>query len=173
MSINPIPLAIRSKHLYKQGLTVKKLLYTLACKQLSVCVLIGVLSNYRDMPVLKYLCLLPLLFLSMAHAEPLTLEELEFQQNIDEGLSIIEEMRLLVDAATRKKRESCIRSFGHADFCSCLSIKLAVTVNFDQYILGTTSTKEEYGYDKLDDDMKAAVDTIRPAREQCVAKVGF
>ena len=67
---------------------------------------------------------------------------------------------------------SCLRAFGHKQFCDCLSRELPKTQSFDSYVFFITTNKSELNYDKLPDDDRELIDSADHARETCVKGMG-
>lgn len=67
---------------------------------------------------------------------------------------------------------SCLRAFGHKQFCDCLSRELPRTQSFDSYVFFITTDKVDLNYDKLPSDDRQLVDDADQARESCVKGMG-
>jgi uncharacterized protein YbaA (DUF1428 family) len=103
-----------------------------------------------------------------SQAPPPTLEQLDRQRDTDNLLDNLDQLRVLADQIVKEKRAHCIRAFGHAAFCECLSSKVPVGTSFVTYIRVVTSTKEQLSYSSLSKDDKTIVDVTIAAREACV-----
>jgi hypothetical protein len=116
-----------------------------------------------------------LFFFGLAEAEqqpkadkPLTKEQIEQLESLDTLLESFEDLKRTGEAMTKTRGNDCIKSFGHEEFCSCLNKNMAIGLSFREYIVVTTSTKEELGYESLSGDIKKLVNSALSVREQCV-----
>lgn len=99
---------------------------------------------------------------------PPSRDELERQQAAGQAVSKIDELIALIDGAEREARLQCMKAFGHAKFCECVSHNIPVMFTFDEYVAANTKTNEELNYSKLATDRRHAVDVARTARDVCV-----
>jgi hypothetical protein len=100
--------------------------------------------------------------------KPPTLEELDRTGQLDDFIGRLTELQALAGRLSKQKYAQCVRAFGHAAFCECLTNKTPVGASFDTYVRVVTSTKDELSYANLTKDDKALVDTTIAAREECV-----
>lgn len=70
----------------------------------------------------------------------------------------------------RKREANCLRAFGDTAFCECLKNECPAVAAFADYVTVVTHSKEELGFGKLDEKLKAVVDDLLKAREVCLAQ---
>ena len=106
---------------------------------------------------------------------PLTIEQIEqAEKEIEElqkTLELIDALRNTAEAVQRNRYTDCLQSFGHVNFCRCISDKLVLVLDFTDYIAITTSTKEELGHESLSESDKQLVDGALAVREKCVKSI--
>ena len=71
---------------------------------------------------------------------------------------------------SRQKYSDCMKAFGNQKFCQCLRDKSPVGIDFAGYVKVVTTTKEELGYSKMDNETKQLIDNALKAREVCVSE---
>ena len=99
-----------------------------------------------------------------------TLETLERAQNLETARDLADEVVRLSHEIAQTKERKCMRAFGHTSFCTCIAEQSPVGVTFENYILITTSAKEDLGYSTLPLEDQRLIDGARTARDRCVAK---
>ena len=67
----------------------------------------------------------------------------------------------------------CVRSFGHTDYCRCLDARRPGAVDFDAFILFTSRTPKELGYEELSGTDRKLVEGTLAARDACVEIMGL
>lgn len=124
---------------------------------------------------MKILCAILLgLSLTCANAtdkspkRPASMEELERIDLAQDGMAAVDKMQASLERLGRKNRLACMKAFGSDKFCTCLSNKLPIAVNFMAYVRIMTSSKDELGYDKAEEKDKQLVDLTYKVREACV-----
>lgn len=107
-------------------------------------------------------------------AQPI--QQLEQRDHIDsqveqseKTLRMLDGLQAMVEQGSRKFSSACLRAFGAARFCSCVTENRPATFSFADYIAITTRSRDENGYAKLDAGMKAAYDKVAVVRDSCVA----
>ena len=121
-----------------------------------------------------FLTLLALLGTTSIQAEDsMSVEELEYQQQLNESMKIIDQIQMELEAKIDKRDLDCLKAFGHKKFCECIFDDMPVAWDFKQYIAITITPKEKLNYDKLDSEWKAAFDKVRPIRDKCVRQLNF
>lgn len=116
----------------------------------------------------KLLTLISILLATPCFGEPKSIDEIESEQNLKEILEGLEEAKRIVETGSRKMTAACLKAFGHDGFCQCIANNIPLEFTFDNYIAITTKTKEQNGYENLDDDIKVAYDNTIKVRDQCV-----
>jgi hypothetical protein len=97
-----------------------------------------------------------------------SLDDLEKLDRYQRAIDASNKLEAMVDENARKRTLACMKAFGHAPMCQCLSDNLPYAFTLTDYIAITTQTKEQNGYAKLDKDMKAAYDRVASVRDKCV-----
>ncbi len=69
------------------------------------------------------------------------------------------------------RHSKCMSAIGSPAFCTCLSSDLPIKADFQTYIRVTTTSREEYGYERLAPEDKRTVDHVIATRDYCVAQV--
>jgi hypothetical protein len=67
----------------------------------------------------------------------------------------------------------CVRTLGHAGFCRCVSEKVPEVVDFDAFVIMTSRTRGELGYERLSNAERALVEGALQARRACVEALGW
>ena len=79
-----------------------------------------------------------------------------------------------VEMIVADRHSKCMSAIGSPAFCTCLSSRLPIKADFHDfqtYIRVTTTSREEYGYERLAPEDMRTVDRIIATRGYCVAKV--
>jgi|HubBroStandDraft_6_1064221.scaffolds.fasta_scaffold1104511_1 hypothetical protein len=76
-----------------------------------------------------------------------------------------------VETIMADRRNKCMNAIGSPAFCDCLNGYLPMAADFQKYIVVTTTSRAEFGYEQLTRDDKEIADLIILTRDQCVAKV--
>jgi len=142
------------------------------------------MSNHRRRPSVWSLVLLPVLVGVSSFAQvstnrpPPSLDAIqqvkELEKKIDQGndaLQALAKLEATIDREARDKYLACMQAFGSEPFCVCLRDETPAVITFAGYVHIVTSTKEELGYDKLDEEDKGVVDKVLAVREHCVANM--
>jgi hypothetical protein len=104
-------------------------------------------------------------------APPPTLQQLEpAPPRQADQMSRRDENRTATSRALSERRTQCLRAFGHAAFCGCLSDQLPTDVTFLTYIQVVAASRQDLGYARLAKEDQKSVDLISTARDGCVAK---
>jgi hypothetical protein len=74
----------------------------------------------------------------------------------------------VINLTPAKKREQCIRAFGHERFCDCVVSNIPASIFFLEYVALSMGTDNEIEYSKMSEEQKRGVDRVRAAREKCV-----
>ncbi len=93
------------------------------------------------------------------------------QQEINEVVDLAKEVIMGQKNFASQTVMSCLRAFGHKQFCDCLSRQLPVTQSFDSYIFFITTEKEDLNYRNLNSDDRQLIDNAAQARELCVKEM--
>jgi len=80
----------------------------------------------------------------------------------------MDDLSAQVEKMGRAFEQKCRSAFGHPEFCRCTRDHRPVAAPFEQYILATTLTKEELGFNKLKKEDQQLVMRLRQTRDQCV-----
>lgn len=67
--------------------------------------------------------------------------------------------------------QKCMASFGHQEFCQCLSQRLTPGVGFESYIRYVTRTKLSLAYKNASVKKRALIDSSLKSRDFCVARL--
>ncbi len=78
-----------------------------------------------------------------------------------------------LDAIEIEFRYRCLRSFANEDFCRCLNARRPRAVDFDAYVLFTSRSRVELGYDQLGDVDRELIESTLDARDACVRALGW
>ena len=79
-----------------------------------------------------------------------------------------------VELIVADRHSKCMSAIGSPAFCTCLSSRLPIKADFHDfqtYIRVTTTSREEYGYERLAPKDKRTVDHVIATRDYCVAQV--
>jgi hypothetical protein len=96
---------------------------------------------------------------------------LDQQEQVDQGNDLImklDQLMTQVDQMAALKAAQCVRATGNRKFCDCIANQTPVAIDFVQYVMITSRTREELNYDKMTADDKKTVDGARAGREKCV-----
>ena len=97
-----------------------------------------------------------------------TLEQLHTEDKIRRLQESIERAEVELNAITKRREIDCAKAVGIAPFCECLTRDLPVVWSFADYVAITTRTKDQNGFDKMENDMRAAYNLVAPIRDKCV-----
>ncbi|MEQ1934561.1 MAG: hypothetical protein ABL962_11915 [Fimbriimonadaceae bacterium] len=100
--------------------------------------------------------------------KPLSKEALEQIELAEDGIAAVDRLQQSIDKIGRKRRSACLKALGSDKFCTCLSKKLPIAIDFPSYVKVLISTKEELEYDTAGDKNKKLVDLTLQVREACV-----
>lgn len=112
-----------------------------------------------------------------APRRPLTLEqvqrlqELEAQRReLDDAMREIDRIEATFHEIANQTRTQCLAAIGEMTFCDCLSQHLPVGATFASYVSALISPKADLATARqaMDADVRAVLDGILKAREQCV-----
>lgn len=67
----------------------------------------------------------------------------------------------------------CTEVFGHVGWCRCVRERRPPAVDWDTFVLLTSRSRAELGYDELSDVEKDLVESTRAARDACVALLSW
>jgi hypothetical protein len=90
-----------------------------------------------------------------------------------EAPDALQDQRAAAEAAAREFQYRCLQVFGHAVYCHCVNGRRPEGVDFDAFVLFTSRTREELGYERLGELERKLVDDTRMARVECVAAMGW
>jgi len=76
-------------------------------------------------------------------------------------------------AAAREFQYRCVRSVGNSGFCRCLNARRPQGVDFDAFILFTSRSRDELGYERLTPMERKLVDGALAARDGCADLLGW
>ena len=115
---------------------------------------------------IMFMFLFPLI--SFAQEKQLPVDKVDEIQTLDDIKNKLDQLKNITDSMTQEKYYKCVKAFGDNKFCKCLSENLPIVDTFEDYITIVTSTKDELGYNKRNDDDKKTIDLTYKAREMCV-----
>ena len=92
---------------------------------------------------------------------------------LGDALVELERERAALEAAAKEFHYRCVQVLGHAVYCHCVNGRRPAAVDFDAFVLFTSRTRTELGYDRLGADEQKLVDDTRLARIECVAAMGW
>jgi len=113
-----------------------------------------------------------LAFQVSASTTQLDAHERQEQMEIREVVDLAEDVIMGQKDFAGQTMLSCLRAFGHKQFCDCLSRELPKTQSFDSYVFFITTDKVDLNYDKLPSDDRQLIDNADRARETCVKGMG-
>jgi hypothetical protein len=102
-----------------------------------------------------------------ARAPPTELERLEQRESYEKVMGLLKEAEVSLDAMTRTRKLQCLKAVGSESFCECLNEKLAVGLDFSDYVSVIIRTKDELKYSTLSKEDKGLVDSAINARNAC------
>jgi len=105
-----------------------------------------------------------------AQQKPPQLSDLEKLEQYQRAVDATNRLEALVEEQSARRSLACMRAFGHAAMCKCLSDKLPFAFSFGDYVAITTLTKAQNGFDKLDKSMQKAYDSVAGVRDKCVSE---
>lgn len=117
--------------------------------------------------------------LSSATAEPAPSkappapEAKEDDRELAAALEALQRERAAAEAAASEFQHRCLRAFGHPGYCRCVNGRRPEAVDLDAFVLFTTRSREELGYERLTEIERELVDETRAARTECVAAMGW
>jgi uncharacterized protein (UPF0128 family) len=100
---------------------------------------------------------------------PLTKEQIEQLEALDDAVASVEDLQRSVDNITRTRGSACVKAFGHGEFCACLNKHMAIGVNFEEYVAFVTRSRPALKYETLPPEVRRLVDNAVATREQCVS----
>jgi hypothetical protein len=105
-----------------------------------------------------------LLFASPAFANPPSNTAPLEKQELDD---VVKNAVSAMTALVAEKKSACMRAFGDDAFCTCIAEGTPPGVNFAMYIMATTKSRDELGYDKLAPEDKKMFEATRQGRDKC------
>lgn len=105
-----------------------------------------------------------------AQQKPPQLSDLEKLEQYQRAIDATNKLEALIDEQSARRSLACMRAFGHAPMCKCLSDKLPFAFSFGDYVAITTLTKAQNGFDKLDKNMQKAYESVAAVRDKCVSE---
>lgn len=97
-----------------------------------------------------------------------TMSDIEQLERYQRVIDAANKLKQIADEGAAKKKLDCLKAFGHAPMCECLTHNLPYIWTFSDYVAILTGTKEENGYSKMPPDRKSAYDKVFAVRDQCV-----
>lgn len=108
--------------------------------------------------------------LAFAQQKQIQVDKIDEIQKLDKLMGDLDKLKVQAEQISKEKYYKCLKAFGDDLFCQCLRDNLPVGATFEDYIAIVTSTKEEFGYQILNDNDKKIVDITYNVREMCVNK---
>lgn len=93
---------------------------------------------------------------------------LELQEDMQKLDELQSDIPRAIEQLTKRRQAQCVKAFGDFGFCKCLADRLPVAVDFLQYVVIVTNTKEDLKYNEHSTDDKAIIDKTRNVRDECV-----
>jgi hypothetical protein len=97
-----------------------------------------------------------------------SIEQLQQEESINKGIDASNNLLNIINTMSRERQAECMEAIGYSPFCNCIDKELPIAFSFTGYISITTHTKEENGYNQLDEEMKLAYDKVPGIRDKCV-----
>jgi hypothetical protein len=102
--------------------------------------------------------------------QQMPVDKIDEIQKLDKLMGDLDNLKVLAEKISKEKYYKCLKAFGDSLFCQCIRDNLSVRTSFENYIMIVVSTKDEIGYQNLNDEDKKMVDMTYGVRENCVNK---